>query len=84
MIVGFKEENKGRFHQTVHRADSNGTAIRRWSAEIGDKAIVSSPFTRRSILGRYHIFAIKRLQQKANASKWGKSVQDFTKNGSCQ
>jgi len=84
MIVRLKEENKGRFCQTVHDADSDGTAIRRWSAEIGDKAIASSPFTRRSILGRYHIFAIKRLQQKANASEWDKSAQGFTKKGSCQ
>lgn len=84
MIEGFKEQNKGRFCQTVHSADSDGTAIRRWSTEIGDKAIASSPFTRRSILGRYHIFAIKRLQQKTNTSEWDKSVQGFTKNGSCQ
>lgn len=83
MIAGFTRENGDRSRSMPISADGPPMTIRRWSDEIGRKAIVSSPFTRRSVLGRYRIFAIKRLQQKADASKWDKSVPSF-KNGSCQ
>ncbi len=85
MIAGFiQENNRGRSRQTPPATDDRGTAIRNWSAETGRKAIASSPFTRRSILGRYRIFAIKRLRQKSNASEWDKSIPGFIRNGSCQ
>lgn len=84
MIAGFTRENRDRSRQTPVSADGPAMTIRRWSDETGRKAIISSPFTRRSILGRYRIFAIKRLQQKADASEWDKTVPGFIKNGSCQ
>jgi hypothetical protein len=84
MIAGFTRENRDRSSQEPICADGSAMTIRRWSDETGRKAIVSSPFTRRSALGRYRIFAIKRLQQKADASEWDRSVPAFIKNGSCQ
>jgi len=84
MIAGFTQESRGRSRQQPVSADVPTMTMRRWSDETGRKAIVSSPFTRRSILGRYRIFAIKRLQQKTNTSEWDKSVPCFIKNGSCQ
>lgn len=84
MIPGFTRENRDRPRQMPVGADAHAMTIRRWCDETGRKAIVSSPFTRRSILGRYRIFAMKRLQQQTDASEWKKSVSGFTKNGSCQ
>jgi hypothetical protein len=84
MISGFTQEVRGRFRRQPVSEDGPAMTIHRWGDETGRKAIVSSPFTRRSILGRYRIFAIRRLQQKADASEWDKSVPGFIRNGSCQ